>query len=204
MWQEYTRETPARPLLAPLGTGLALAATLALAWVVRPAAAGPSVSGLQSPPRWPVAFTLPNGFTWAEQTDGEESLDGLSGNLVYDGLSSDLLPSVLGVSFAVLPEAADAQQAAVELLGHEISNPRPVKIGPLQGLMAESRDSSGVRFLSAAAVSESGLAVSIHYVSPRITTRERSAFQVVCQSIQYRKWWTGKPNDGLLPLYQKK
>lgn len=199
MWREYTRETPARPFLAPLGAGLALAAALGLAWLVGTARAGPAVWGPQSPPHWPVEFTLPEGFTWVQQDRAESSVDGMIGNLAYEGRSSDLVPSVLGVSFAVLPAGTAVDRAAVELLGLELADARPTRLGPLEGKTAEARSGAEVRILAAVAVSERGLAVAVQLVSPRLGSGERSAFQAVCRSIQYRKWWVRKPEDGVRP-----
>jgi len=127
----------------------------------------------------------------------------MAGSVAYDGRSSDLAPSVLGFSYAVLPEVADAQEAAAHLLEQEMTNARPIKMGPMKGIAAEARRGAGIRVLSAVAVSKRGLAVAVQFASPRISARERAAFQAACESIQYRKWWIGKPDDSLIPPTQK-
>jgi hypothetical protein len=191
MWQEYTRETPARPFLAVLGTGLALAAATGLAWLVTDARAIPTTEVVQSPPDWPIAFKLPLGVSWVRRGDssrGDMSWDGAQGAISYAGKGSDQLGSALIVAFGVLPEGTSAEEALFRLTGHRARAAEETTVGPLTGTMAASRSGTGALNLAAAACSERGLAFAVEYVTLEHGSRARLAFQEVCRSIKYKDW----------------
>lgn len=191
MWQEYTRETPARPYLGVVGTGLALAAATGLAWLVSQSRALPAADAVQSLPEWPIVFTLPQGLSWVKADDperGDVSPDGMRGGVAYRGRGRDQPDAALAVAFAVMPEGTTAAEALHELTGHEAAKREEIRIGPLTGTMIESRRSSGLTTLAAAACSERGLAIAVEYATEDHGSGARLTFRKVCRSIEYKSW----------------
>jgi hypothetical protein len=198
MWREYTREVPARPFFAVIGSGLALAVVTGLAWVITDARTVPPVETVQSLPEWPIAFTLPQSLSWRRSTGrlhGETSPDGMRGSAAYVGKSSGQSDAALIVSFAVLPEGTTGEEAMLRLTGENPLNEEPIGMGPLTGTMFELRHGGGLTSMAAAACSDRGLAIAVEFVTLERDSHARLSFLEVCRSIRYKEWWIRHRKD---------
>jgi hypothetical protein len=196
MWQEYTRETPARPFLAVIGSGLALLAAASLAWVITDARAVTGGGAVQSLPDWPIVFTLPRGYSWVKNTDdlyGDASPTGMRGSAAYMCKSPEHRDALLIVAFAVLPEGSTAEEAMLRLAGQEPQDEEPISVGPMPGAMTVVERGGGARAMVAAACSERGLAIAVGYAALDRDAGGRLLFREVCQSIKYKDWWVRPP-----------
>lgn len=199
MWTEFTREKPARRFLAAIVTCAALAAAVGLAWFISAARSEPTVGGFQSLPSWPIVFSLPQGVSWSRSGPerDETSPDGAFGSVAFEGRRSGLGVCLVLIGFQVLPASATAGEAMLEMTGQELSDGRPVMLGPLNGTMMEYSPRRGTRCLAAVACSDRGLALVVQYVAPEGSPNAGLIFQSVCRSIDYRRWWIKHGLDAL-------
>ncbi len=193
MWREYTKETPARPGWAIVGTAMALASTTALAYITvnRSAPTGVGTPARVSIPGWPISFALPRGFDSMSPDEGEIAVspEGTFGDLHSVHSAGRRGAAIFTVRFKVENEDVNLTRAFAKWSGQSAADAEPISVGPLKGLAAETTEMSGITKYTAAAVVPAGLIIVIEEDTPGPSSRYRRQFEAVCESVQFKPWF---------------
>ncbi|MFH1417772.1 MAG: hypothetical protein ABII12_05730 [Planctomycetota bacterium] len=186
MWRQFTREYPARPNRALIGTGLALAVSVGVAYLMTaaPAAGG----GVQSLPHWPIVFEVPPGFGRARIANDPWAVTGSpesGGGAVYVREDPVVGGAVLKIVFAVLPSGTLPKDAASELLGQELETVHPVRMGPLSGYLLQPAANTESLHALAVGCSADGLAVAVECTTLSTGPWAEKTILAVCASVAY-------------------
>lgn len=193
MWREYTRETPARPGLALIMAAVALVGTTALAWLVTQRINPQVVYAINY---WPIRFSLPEQFRQNSLEQVKIGSEWIEGNedvaLFNSGTTLDPTGYVV-VRYKIFDSGADLNEASVDLLGEALVNSQPVNIGPIDGQIMETATPRGAIRLLAVGLTPEGLAISLEYLSTRFSAADFSRFQRICESVEFKDWYTPVP-----------
>ena len=235
MWSEYTRERPARRGLAVGSAFILLVGVTVLAWAIT--AAGPHgtrsprgderssrpvltpLPREQSPPGWPIAFTLPEEYAWVEEPEaGREAeqgrrddgsteaypesdpllrvptdFDGNIGAAAFIGENERGTAAGLRISFAVLSNDALPAEVRALFTEDDLPDSRRIRLGPIKGRMTESvkRSPTRVQLVQYVAVGSlpSGPALRVEYATVGPKAESARIFEEFCASITFKDWW---------------
>ena len=146
------------------------------------------VSGRQSPPDWPIAFTLPSDHRWRldpdqyAQTEGESS-EGESVVFIGRGFSGG--HGNLLVSFQPMPPGTPPEELARTMFAEDLRASEKIAMGPIDGRMAPIRSAPGGAIVAAFGCTSEGLAIVVAYVTPRRKGDEANIVRSVCKSIAF-------------------
>jgi hypothetical protein len=205
MWQEFSRETPARPGMAIVASALALAISTASAVTLvhkRERPINLPVDELLD--GWPIAFSLPKDcdpFSSIHEDDlplSQLNFDGMPlytaksgsyGAMAYHYLESPSEQALILISFRVLDDASSLQQAFSMLTGVDPASAEATKVGPFDGLSYLSSSILTDGRMMAVGWDPSGLAVLVECRCPNSGAANRRIFRSVCASVKPVEWW---------------
>ena len=195
MWREYSRETPARPGLAVIMAAIALAGNTALAWVMTQRA-NPSRGVKLS--RWPISFSLPEGFELAAVDNSGryfEYSDGTHGEAIFD-LGGDAHPmGVINVKYLLLDLGSTLDDACDELGPTELSEAESITFGEFKGLMIRGIASTSPPALVGICIGihPCGLAVRFEQTLALEDVRRLGRFESMLFSLKMADWSAPRP-----------
>ena len=193
MWKEFTQEEPARRGWTVATLSLAFIGTVGLAKIMVDVRADDSsvVSGRQSPPDWPIAFTLPSDHRWRLRPASFDRADAASSDgesVAFDGRRLSGGHCLLLVSFQAMSPGTPPEEVASALTDGDLGMAEEIAMGPIDGRMAVMPSGSGGARILAFGCTPEGLAIVVAYVTPRRKGDEARVVRSVCESIAFKEW----------------
>ncbi len=148
----------------------------------------PVVSGQQSPPDWPIAFTLPRDHRWRHdprqsiQTEGESSA---GDSVAFMGQRLSGGHGILWVSVQRVSPGTQPEELAREMFEEDLGASEEIEMGPIEGRMAESRSASNGASVVAFGCTPEGLVVVVVYATRSRNGDEAGVVRSVCKSIVF-------------------
>lgn len=192
MWQEYTRESPARRGLGVATAALVLAGTTTLAWVM---ARQPITLREESLANWPIRFSVPEGFARLYDTAEATIMSGESDHVTFVLGHPRAPEAILEVSYELVIDGAGDRESFVkegtQPPGSEVST---VRIGTLEGRMKRQVDRGGKAvLLTASAVTGDGLLIEFNYTGAAHDPHVADRFRRICESVRFKEWSVPRP-----------
>ncbi|MFQ5412067.1 MAG: hypothetical protein ACE5EC_07205 [Phycisphaerae bacterium] len=185
MWTQVSREKPARRGWTLGMMCLAFIGTISLAYVVVDRRV---LSGRQSPPGWPIAFTLPDAYRWSRMPESSADPRGSSdsshlvsliGNSPAHGLCTLMIGYGTGTQGTEIVRAAGGFGILDRLLSS-----REFRVGLLSGRMVVREDGSGeTRIYIRGRVADTK-DIEVLFTSEASASRALSIAESLCASIE--------------------